>query len=830
MSDNFMAVSVSVGAVPRGNGTQVPATFRAQAMVASFAWGSQPGEATITYVPVAGVLPFQSGSDVRLKMGAHYFAGICQSDTETKGSGGKLRTLQFIDYRTYLQWDYVFCAFNKPDVKLVNGVRVKRYKHMYPFDYTAWAWSYTFSPLVGWQIVDLLLGAPTIGTPWSVDYTGFGLFSTGVLGVPVYDVDCLGGRRLDAALNEVNEKAGTVLTISSTAEVPYKLVWTRKGYGDLPVFPGKLEDKRQGTALSGHATNVCVLGSRNLYQVLDMPMAKDWAAGWEQFVVFESFAEDIYQRDKDPLTGVAFKSTPSDPEQYIGRQKANARALEITVREYVALRGSPGAGDAFSDTRKFAGRSRLDMPCALYIQTLLYRAFRPDLASFTNAAGRVVPLTVIDIADQLLCRVSHDASTGDMTAYPAEPVDGNGYAVVKGYQVGADLFRSIKSDQWNVNFFKDATRAWAAASFQIDDSGEGVRFIIFNAPVIVSSDLLLSVNGNVAINAKFTVTVPAVRAALVLEVEPFQYWFGTYPSVSRDIVENVSGLNAEYVVKNGDLSEIVYANGMTAASKASEIANGILLRQYLYLEGGVKHIWTSAIAPETFGTQLGSLIDRVQVHNSPQGVFELVDYTNERQRDHFEPERELDRRTMQNALLPGQAELRQRAQDARNLASAFRQMPQVGKLLSALLTGNLGQESPLQLVWLAGPPANARLAVGTPIRKKPTSSGANTVGTYPTNVGAGDTVFMGLTVRDQEDATKPFYVQSTGPALARVQGPVNENDTVGLTGTNDTWLIKDGTPSVGKALQAIGGSTLQVIQVALGSGGGASGGVLPIWL
>jgi hypothetical protein len=100
------------------------------------------------------------------------------------------------------------------------------------------------------------------------------------------------------------------------------------------------------------------------------------------------------------------------------------------------------------------------MPAALYIQMLLFRAFRPNFTFITNVNGKTVPITSLDILDQLLCRVSHNPVTGAMSFFPAEPVDGNGYAIAKGYQVGADLFKAMKPEQFAVDFFSTTKRAF----------------------------------------------------------------------------------------------------------------------------------------------------------------------------------------------------------------------------------------------------------------------------------------------------------------------------------------------------------------------------------
>ncbi|MGN6553247.1 MAG: hypothetical protein ACTHLW_05950 [Verrucomicrobiota bacterium] len=830
-------VIVNTNVPPRGSGTQPATTIKAKSMLGSFAWGSSPGKATLTYV---GSAPVTQGADIRINIARHYFCGICKSDVASRSTGGgMLRTLEFWDYRYYLTWDWTFCAFNKPDVRLSAGTRLKRYRHLYPADYNAWRWTYTDEPLKAWEILAAILNfrtlglsggvaEGTIGTPWSWDLTDRGLFPDGVLNMPIYDFDCQGGRRLDGALSELAQRSGTVFTLISSVAHPYNLIWTVKGYGTLPNF-AKIDGEKIGTSLSENPTNIRILGGRNLYQVMDIDLVPDWSAAWEQFLVFERFAMDIYNRGTDPTTGVAFASTPNDPDQYVGRQLATARALEITVAEYVALTGNA----AFADYRKFAGRSRMDMPAALYLQMLVFRAFRPNFTYIVNAAGKNVPIESMDIADQLLCRVSHNPANGAMTFWPGEPVEGNGYAIAKAYQVGSDLFKTVKPEQMSLDFFKSTSRAWSAASFQIDDSGEGVRFVVFDQPMIVSNNLLIDVNGHKVLNAAFTLTVPSVKAALTFEVEPFSSWRGTYPTVSRDHVENVPTLHGEYVLQNGGQTEIVYGNGKTAGQNAIEIADSLLLRQYSYIDGGVENVWDGKSDLTTFGTELSSLIDRVQIEVGPEvGVKEQIDFTNERDRDNFEPERELDRKAVQNTLYPGQNQLRQQAETARKIASGFRQMPFAARLMSRMLSGSLGSEQPLQLCWIKNAPAGT-LAAGTPIRKAPSATvvgaiSTNTIGLHPTAVTSAATVFVGVTVRQGEDAQKPFQVQNTGGGLARVMGPVNENDTLGLLqtpGSDNTYLVKDGTPSVGKALQKITSSSVQLIQVQFGAGGGGAAGV-----
>lgn len=810
---------VVVGPPPRGEGSQDPVEFYAQAMRATFSWGSTPGTATIVYV---GAAPITAGALCNIQIGGMKMVGVCQSDVEDKGSGGQLRTLQFVDLRHYLTWDWVCCAFNKSVVRIVNGVRKKYYWHIYPEDFDAGIKTFTNEPLLGHQILTAIFSAPTIGSPWSWDLTSAGQFPAGLMNEPVYNFDALGGKRLDAALNEISERLGLVFSLeSSDFDFPYKLVWTRKGYGTLGSFPSNSDDRRLGTALSGHATNIRVLGGRNRYQLLNLEMEPDWSAAWEQFLVPDELVWDIYANEAN-AEDVDYDSYPGDTDHWTGYGDAKVRAMEITVREYVALRNerSAGTGNAFADERKFAGRSRMDMPAWLYIETILRRAFRPAITHLNNIDDAAIPLESLDISDQMVCKVFLDYATGAMTHDPASPVDGNGLLAVKGYQVGEDLFRMAQPDRISASFFDAATRGWGTCAFQSDDSGEGVRFVITESPVFVGStvagkELLKTVDGYAVLNAAFELATPAVSAALTFEAERYSYWAGTYPDVSRDHVENVDELQMEFSDQGAGWVEVPYADGNYADDKADEIATALLQRQYWYYAGGYELKWKPTEAMSSFGAQLTSLQDRVDIENSPAGLKARVDFTTERGRDNFEPERELDRKSVQAGLFPGQMELRAQAEAQKRLNAGIRQTQRAGLMPSfqKFLRGEW--DKPTTQVWVDG--GSGTLPVGAPL----TTANANKR-VKPPSASATTDAFVGVTVRQNEDATKPLNVQTSGTALVRVKGPVAINDMVGLV-AGQNYLEKDSTTSVGKVLEAIGDTSTKLIRVALGSGGGGGG-------
>ena len=881
-------ICITVGAPPRGGGSQADRQIQAKSLSGSFSWGSTPGTASLVYVGTT--VPVTVGARMDFTIGAHYFAGVCKSDTLVNSSSGMLRTLDFADMRFFLSWDWVFGVWNMPDVRLVNGVRVKRYWHIYPADWPNQKKTYTNSPLWGWQILKQAFAGPTVHTRWEWDLTSNGLFPEGLLNGPIYELDGNAGLRLDALLNLVCEKTGLVFTLDprplvvddeDTGIGDCRLVFTRKGYGLLPLpFPTNSDGRREGLALTENPWNICVLGERNKYQYLNVAMVADWAQPWEQFLDVELFVKDIFDNEADPISGNPYNAYPNDPDQWFGYGAARARSLELTVAQYIALRGARSLNTdaaSFQDNRKYAGRWRADLPAALYIQNLVFRAFKPDIGftdtdptsptygqiipAIQNHQGGMVPLDSAPIADQLLCRVFLDYATGNMTADPTQPVDGNGLLAVLGYQVGEDLFKFAQPDRINLNYFSAGQRGWSSVNFQIDDSGEGVRFIIAEQPVFTSDNLLVAVNGYNVLNAAYTLQVPQAAAALVFDAERYVYWKGTgltnsfgaldptQPMPGRNQVEAVNGLQQEWLVDGnnpGVQTEIPFADGQTANQKALPIAQTLLLLQRSYLVGGYNLKWNPAMDASQFGTPLApgwsSQIDRIEIHSSDAATIEVVDFTMERARDRFEPERELDRRTIGNALFPGQQALRLEANNQKRLNAGLRQMGSTMGLFQKLLRGEV-QDGMQYLRFVPGSSLPETLPVGTPLVIAPAAAGttgsatavAPAAVTGPNAGGSTTNRFAGVTVRHNEPTDRTFCVQTVGDSYALVMGPVNANDSIGLSAaggsdfaTNGAYLAKGGTPAVGLALEPISGSTVQLIKVRLGSGGGGDGD--PVWL
>ncbi len=722
----YAIASVTDRPVHRGGATQPapPVEFKLSAGTISYSWGSEPGEATLVYDLESGA-PVTSGWSLTIRSAGYIFTGVCISDCPKSSSSGKTRELRFQDNRHWLDYDRVFFSFNVLDDHIVNNVRVKRYVHITPNNYPGLIKTYTDAPYTVSEMLDMIFDSNYVEDSWVPIYHADQIAFT------VYDFNAYGGKSLKSILQELSDAQGLLFTLHGG---PYRLEWQRKG--DItypaPTLPldthpvtGEIvsltDNRSDGTALSNHPTRICILGDRNLYQFHEITMVPDWKSGWEEFYDINLFREDIFNRGKTVKTvtidgqvfnpGTLFTviaSSGKDPEQIISRQLALACSLEISVIEYATLRADL---PHFADYRRFAGKTRIDMPATLYIEALLFRAFRfPDGFSVTNKAGITIPVDSLEVASKMVARVTHDALTGVMTWDYNQCSDGNGYAIIQGYQVGKDLFKTINPDRFRLSDWTDAQSVWERAEFQVDDSGqpEG-KLILFNEPVIKSSNLVKIVNGYGVFNAAPTKTngdpgfdAPTVKLAITFAAERYQSYWGTG---TRDEVESIGGLNAEYVGKYGSLPatflEVPYADAKLSDEKAYQFATPLLARQFVYEFGG----YTRAILPQPDGTyatgqQITPKLDRISLSVSSNGVRSTTEFTTELPKVFFIPERDMDRNTKLKTLLPGQQNLRNEINTAKLFAAALQQSPVARKTISDAFKGIFGHSEPLYTVHL----------------------------------------------------------------------------------------------------------------------------------
>jgi len=379
---------------------------------------------------------------------------------------------------------------------------------------------------------------------------------------------------------------------------------------------------------------------------------------------------------------------------------------------------------------------------------------------------------------------------------------------------------------------------WQRATCQVDDSGEGVKFIVFDAPVINSSDLIkMSADGGTypVLNATPTFSIPRVRAALVFAAEPYSYIAGV---AARDDVVNVPGLSAQMVCEadGSECTELPYADGMTANAKALGIAESLLNQQFMYNAGG--HL----VAGDN-GTQLSSVIGRVTIRHSTEGTSEEVDYSLERDRNvsqqggvvtlHVPPERDFDRRAQLLNLLPGMRELREEARQMRLVGASLRQNPKLARTMLEAFAMAFGLDAmpaaayvdPDMLDDTEGTPST--LAAGTPLFKESGDAVVLSPLGNPGDVVAVDPVFVGVTVLDGQRVDGPLHVTATGDngvIFARVQGPVSTNDPVGLPSDDlgvQTYLTGAPKLPIGQVLAPVTDGVIELVPVRTnGAGGG----------
>ena len=828
---NPYSVQVEVDAPPRGVATQPYVKFRPAECVCTWSWGLQPARALIDWVSVLEQPAIQPQSALTIKFlggaenGGHTFHGLCQSLVPVLGSDGISQMQEFVDSREFLMWDVVYGMFNQRIDRIVNGQFRKYYAHILPRDFNTFRETYTDAPYTAREILDFLFNAPTVESPWTRIYHVY-------LNNPIYGIDCLSGRKLGQVVMEISERLGLTFTLQGGR---YQLVWALKGVGMLPPFPANSDVRRgPGWSLSGNPTRVRLLGDRNLYQVLNVDLEPDWLPGWQAFYDFNLFVRDIFLNESTEASfggipaGTRYSTIDPEAENNAGYLLARARAQTMTVGAYADLRDArDGNGSWFRDPRKFQNRSRLQMPVMLYLGNVLFKAFRFP-ASFTllNVNGDRLGLTSLELAERAIVQVTHDPVTGDMYYERIVPSQPNGYAIVQGYQVAADAFKTLLPEHFNLDHWIDLQAVWQAAPFHVDNSGEGDQFIAFDTPIIKSGNLISTAQAYATLDAGATVEVPAVRVALTFAAEKFSYVAG---NGTKDDVENVSGLNGEYVGYSGfQPVELDYADGYTATEKAEQIAVTLLNRQFYYAYGGY-------VVQGCNGTQLSPMLDRVTVSLNAQGLSEEVDFTSERARNvtinalgtallQVEPDRDFNRRAQLAPLLPGQAELRESSNQLRAEAALLLKSPRISRTIVDTFHLIMGLDAPPDVVIF--PNGAGTVPAGTPVFRE----SASNVPVQPSAVSPPtltSPVFMGATVVQGEQADGPVRVTrqgNGGVVLLRVRGPVSVNTSVGLAADKKSrdYLSAGTAAGVGTALEEVAANTIKLIRVRVAGGGGGT--------
>lgn len=794
--------SIKVSSPPRGLTPGVSAVFVPAEAVVTWSWGLQPATALIDWVSAVPQPAIVAGSSLEIDLGGHVFYGITDNFVWRQATDGFSTMQEFLDNRWFLQKDVIYAQFNLPDSRIINGVYQKRYKHLLPPDFNANNYTFTTTPYTAQQVLDYCFGASTVQSPWLRGYHS-------AMANPVYDLDYSSGQKLGQVLVDVSEKLGLVFTLQGG---PYTLVWALKGEGALPGFPANSDNRRTGTALSDNPTRVRILGDRNRYQVLNCALVPDWLPAFQAFWNFGLFVDDIFFNEaldaaltvgqSSPLNvpaGTRYNAVPGDPDGVIGYQLASARAKSMTVAQYALLRDARASadGNAFRDYRRVQGRSRLQLPVALYLAQLLFRAFKlPD--SFTVQAGNGLLLTRwgYDLDSTPVVEVTHDPVTGWLQPrldsggnYMVPSSEHNGYAIIQGYQVAQDAFGTLNPDYFDYQSWISAQSLWQYQPYQFDDSGEGTQFILFDDVVINSGDLITLANqvpsGQwlATLNANPTFVTPPVKAALTFLGDRFSWVQG---DGQLDDVSGVSGLSAEYLTLAPAAlpQEQAYADGLTASNKAAAYAALLLNRQLYYQAGGY-------VVQGSDGQTLTGTVDRVTLRwSASNGLTQEVDFTNERSRNvavnafgtavlQLEPERAFDRRAQLDGLFPGQEQLKTQARQERLAAAMLRANFKLENTLVNTFHLLMGLDAPPLTVFtsnLGGTDATT-LAAGTPLFRDANKKTAWMPDDLADPQPEATPIFLGVTTLDGQAGNGGVKATATGAGnVVQVRLLLNDDD------------------------------------------------------
>jgi hypothetical protein len=798
-----MSYELRVGAPPRGGAEVEAAQWALQRLTLNYALGTQPAQAEAQFI---GSSPVPVGAAVDLLLPNYSFPGICMHSNLVIDAGGTRVSVRFADSRHWLWTDVVFGAFNQVDEQVVNGRRVRRWWHVLPADVEYARRSYTSTPYSADLILGYLLNAPTVESPWTWS------FHAG-LDTPALAIDAVNGRKLGDVVAEVLSKVGLEMFLTGR----YHFAFARLGEGVPVNVPVSYTRANVGVGFSGAPNRVRLVGDRNRYQVLNVTMVADWATGWQKFYDESLFADFVYRNLNNPETGTPF--TTDDAEQ-LNRWAAAAYAHRITLKEFSAAGQFPAgtvAGD-FEDFRWFAGRSRMEMPVVLYLRQVLFRAFRPSLALF-NAGGRLVPVNDLRLIEENLVAVDHAPGNGAMSHTVDAAVDGEGYAIARGYQVWREGFRDMKPERIRVADWQNFSNLWQRVKFQVDESPGG-QFILCEQPVIKMNELVTEIDGLLVLKAVTEVAgVPDVQAALTFEAERFSYVAG---NGWWDEVQYLGGLRAEYVRAGGVNTELPFDNGDTATQVAGLIAGSLLDRSFTVVSGGWEY-------PGTTGQGLNGQISRVVVSLSPErGLTEEVDFALTRVQSSFVPEADLTRSRQVERLFPGGDALHQEAQALERIARVLRN-GEVRASFYGMLLEAFGYRQTRGVVVADG---TGTLPVGTPLWVKPYAQArANTLAALPAASTDEHQVLAGVTIFDGDSATKEVTVATGGVVPVRVRGPVTKGESLRQAPGAD-YLVSsgDGEPAGVTVLDAVPANVTRLVLGQFGGGGVGGGEDGPVWL
>ena len=588
----------------------------------TYSWGMSPASGNLSCVGGPSVLV---GGDAVLSIGGSSFYGVLSNAVDEVQDGHSYK-LSFVDNRIKLQWDDVYCLFNRVEVRADDpntpGIdRQKRYMHILPNDWDRQIKSYTDAPYSAQEIIGFLFSAPTVAHAWS------GAFDA-LQSNPVHEIDALTGKKLGNVLQEISDAQGLLFTLLG----PSQLYWAQKGSGNLANYdPANTGEHSSGEAISSVDTRIRIVGDRNRYQDLSIDLEPDWIEEYEAF-----WLEPIWLDEVSGAFGLA-NTTFED------HARLAAVARKVTLREYCAVRG-----DQLADYGMWGEVGRMDVPVWTYLQDIVFKAYRvPADYSFND-----VPLDSLELVEGLLCALNY--SLQGALIYDTEKLypDAKAYMLVQGQQLG--LLDPTKQRVITEAELARSGSEWAPNNrFNLDTRN---KVVIFEDAIFVPEDLFLFPNAQtdapaalrfIAVpNANAKISQAEVKASLVWEAERYARVFG---SGIRKGPHYVSGLGVnELFDGNSSQGEIPYADDEFADDKAAKIAESLIGQQTTFSSGGFKRSGAT-------GTALTGSIDRVTISlNFSEAITETVEFSKERPQSNFENERDLERKQRARDLFPGQ--------------------------------------------------------------------------------------------------------------------------------------------------------------------------------
>jgi hypothetical protein len=708
---------------------------------ATKAWGIEPASASGVGVVEQGGSPGIATGDyvVYTFFGVTFYGIVSSLERQRSKAEGDEWSFQIVDNRIRLRWAIVFGQWNmeedparihrdplperpsaldewkggevgfdqgvdfvggiesemgspRPLVGSGSGARGRMFSHIPPAYWSAQTRVFSSTPRTAAQILSEAISGAIGGG-------ALGLSLHAVQQKPVLNVDANSGMSLAALIQQLADGQGLQVTLDGASTLRFE----RKGSSPVVIPPGA-HVRRLGNSISSEPTKVRIVGGRRLVQVNEVPLEADWNRAWEKFLAEPAWVEEVdrIMREAGPLPGDS-----------AGRAEIAAKAREITLREYITIRGLTAEDpeeveSEYADHGRWQAISRMDLPVWKYLNSIVFRSYRiPASATLYG-----LPMRSLEIEERLLCAVKMQESGGDTRiVYRDDPLEfypqSSAYVIAKGQPL--DLVNAEQTDALIRLRTRDLRDEWSEVQdFVLDTEAKSLRF---SAPVFLDGDpaagksLLHYPNrgqgGGVDISSEvdagskyldivvpnpgYELGVPEVKATLVFRLGVFFKDVGSgarwtsyaAPVIAEHLLHGATGFappGTDTFEGNPGVPEppeegwreILFDNGDTAVELAERQADGVIVRAGTEQSGEYLNVGLA-------GTSLSSGVDRITIRlNREEGLTESVEFAKPRPSRGFVSSREIADRVKNEELFDGQVELRREVGMLRAIAKAQR--------------------------------------------------------------------------------------------------------------------------------------------------------------